>query len=184
MGTVSYCASGPREVWLLASATVYEAREVATEFNGDAARWREFVKWTRFLFSLFFVVQPGLRRLSLKQSRLIAKLRAASQEDWPLESCREISDLINGLVVEEGAFIDSGWSKIRKIAPPIAKHLRALREQLDELAELSLRLDVLSIPQKEKPGHREANEFLALLSSPEEFDVDMSKTVERGALHA
>jgi hypothetical protein len=184
MGIVGLCASGPREVWLLASATVYEAREVATEFNGGAARWREFVKGIRFLISLVFVVQPGLRRLSVRQSKLIAKLRAARQEDWPLESCRELSDLLHGLVVEEGTFLDNGWARIRKIAPPIARHLRELREQLNELADFSLRLDVLSIPQVEKPGHREANEFLALLSAPEEFDVDMGKTVKRAALHA
>ncbi|HEY1649441.1 MAG TPA: hypothetical protein VGF96_15775 [Terracidiphilus sp.] len=184
MSTAGFCASGPREVWLLANATVYEAREVAKEFNGYAARWRELIKGIRFLFALPFVVKPGLGRLSLKQAKLITKLQAARPEDWSLENCREMSDLLHDLVVEEGTFLDQGWDYIRKIAPPIAKRLKELREQLDELDVISTRLDILSIPQREKPGHREANEFLMLLSAPEEFDVAMDEIVKGKALRA
>jgi hypothetical protein len=170
MRTAGCYPSQGNDVWLLANATVYEAREIAIEFNEHAARVFEVLKAIQFVFIVATVVMPALRRLAAKQSRLIAKLEAAPREKWDRESCREMSLLLQDLIKDEGNFIDNGWDYMKPCRPLVAGHLEMLRAQLRRLNECAIHLDALSLPEEPMPGDNDCQEFMAMLAGPEEYD--------------
>jgi hypothetical protein len=171
MATASCSPYQGREVWLLASAAVCDAREVATEFNDRAAHpFREFFRAVVFLYVVVFHLVPGLRRLSARQARLIAKLDAAEKESWNPKDCREMSDLLYELVQDEGNFIKNGTEFLRSLAPPVVRMLQELDSQLRRIDAISMHLDALAVQQVRGQGHDECLQFLALSREPEEFD--------------
>jgi hypothetical protein len=170
MRTAGCYPSQGNDVWVLANATVYEAREVAANFNDHAARVFEVLKAIQFAFIVATAVMPALRRLATKQSRLIAKLETAPREKWDPESCREMSLLLHDLIKDEGNFIENGWDYMRPCRPLIAGHLDTLRAQLRRLNECAINLDALSVPEKPMPGDSDCQEFMAMLAGPEEYD--------------
>jgi hypothetical protein len=170
MATAECYSSQGSDVWVLANATVYEAREVANEFNEHAARLYEVLKVLQFVFVAATVLMPSLKRLVVKQSKLIAKLGAARQEKWDREDCREMSLLLQDLIQDEGNFIENGWGYMGPFRPLIAGSLDTLRDQLRQLNEHAIHLDALSLPQASMPGDADCQEFITMLAGPEEYD--------------
>jgi len=158
------------ELWLLANATVYEAREVSAEFNRRAARFYELLKAIQFAFAVATIVMPALRRLIAKQSKLITKLDAANQGRWDQDGCQEMSLLLQELIRDEGNFIENGWDYMKPGGVLVARYLDTLRCQLVQLEKHAVHLDALSVPVKEMPGDADCQGFMALLAGPEEYD--------------
>lgn len=180
MRTAGCYSSQGNDVWVLANATVYEAREVATEFNEHAARVFEILRAFRFAFVVATVVMPALRRLTAKQSKLIAKLAVAHPESWDREDCREMSLLLRDLIQDEGNFIDNGSDYMKPCRPLVAGYFGALRDQLLRLNDHAIHLDALSLPEVSLPGDTDCQEFMSLLGGPEEYDFSDDPALRSG----
>jgi hypothetical protein len=179
MSTAGCLVSDRSDVWLLANATVYEAREVATEFNEYSASFYRFLKTIEFIFVLATSVFPGLRRIAAMQDKLIAKLESAKKENWSREDCSALAALLRLLVWDERNFIDNGLAHLWPGRAMWIGHTGVLRNQLNKLEDFCLLLEALSVPENPTPGDADCQEFMVLLSGPEEYDFSTDPGVRR-----
>lgn len=82
------------DVWLLASATVYDAREVATEVNKRLLSIHTLVRALESIFFIVVTVIPHLKRLASRQGKLVAKLGSTRKEKWSRDDCRALAGLL------------------------------------------------------------------------------------------
>lgn len=184
MSTAASISSRGDDVWLLASAIVYEAREVATEFNDYLAPFYELAKAATFVWVMATSVFPGLRRIASMQEKLIARLQSSTKENWPREQCRALAELLRSLIMDERTFIDNGLAHLRPGQSLLTRYVTVLRGQLDVLGDLCLLLEALAVPEEPKPGDADCQGFLSLLAGPAEYDFCETPEQRRVPAHA
>ena len=171
------------EVWLLANATAYEAREVASEFESHATRWKDLLRAIAFALFVAWYVRPTLHRLMTRQAKLIASLKAAPNGSWPYEHCSEMAQLLSELITDERRFISRASAYFRPVLPFVMRHLGTLSEQVRQLEEINLRLEALSVRESPMPGDADYSAFMFELNAPEEYDFSVESDLRKVHSH-
>jgi hypothetical protein len=158
------------DLWLLASATVYDTKEVALVLPVARPALLDELMSGFGTFLSVWELRGKFKSLVHRQGKLLNRFQVATPERWSLADCAHMSQLLDELLQDEKMVLTSALDSPKRALVWWDGYLKTLQSQTEELERICIRMDALSVPESTMPGDEDYRDFMSLLSSPYEYD--------------
>jgi hypothetical protein len=158
------------DLWMLANATVCDARDVASVLPVARPTPLEELMSGFATFASVWRLRGGFRRLVVRQGKLLTRFRAAQPENWSLADCAHMSQLLDELLQDEKMVLRSALDSPKHVQFWWEDSIQTLQSQTADLELICVRMDALSVPESTMSGDEGYREFMSLLNAPYEYD--------------
>jgi len=166
-----------QDVWMLACATKYDAREAVSDILSFCGETAHLAKAGLSVIAGVIRIRGEFNRIVRRQAKLIERLESAPVTEWTPEACGQLAELLEGVIQDNREMVSRGLSSAarRFWEGPLMQ----IRDQTGRLEQLYLHLDALSVTPVDVPLNQELGEYVAGLDLSQMHDVSLERESRR-----
>jgi hypothetical protein len=166
--------SYPDDVWILACATKWDAREAVSDIVDFCGETTHLAQAGVSLIAAVVRIRSEFKRIVERQGELVERLESAPLVEWAPEDCGRMAALLAGLSHDTKEIVSCGLSSpARRFL--WGQSLHQMAAQAERVEKVYLHLDALSVCPVDAPVNQELGEYVAGLDLSQLHDVSLDR---------
>jgi hypothetical protein len=166
-----------QDVWSLACATKWDAREAASDIVGFCGQTAHFAQAGVSIITAAVRIRGEFKRIVERQGKLLERLEPAPVAEWTQEDCAGMAELLGELNHDVKEIIACGLSSSARRF--WGRPLQELAGQAERIERVYLHLDALSACPSDVPANQDFVDYVAGLDLSQMHDVSLERERRR-----